>query len=59
MLGQIALVRAGQDGGQLLQGEQLRVKRINERTHCLLQVGTLDVLVPFGQHGLFFGANED
>ena len=38
MLGQVALIKAGQDGGQILQGEQLWVKRINERADLLRQL---------------------
>ena len=59
VLRQIPLVRAGQDSGQFLQGEQFRVERIDEGVHGLLQIGALDVIVSPGQHGPFFGANQD
>ena len=45
---QIAAVRTGEDGGQLLQREQLRVEGVDKGIHRFLEVAQLNVVVALG-----------
>src|SRR6266571_6281576 len=47
-LRQVAAVRAGEDSGQFLQRQQLRIERVDEGIHRFLEITQLNVVIVFG-----------
>src|SRR5712691_5375190 len=58
-LGKVTAIRARENGGQFLQGEQVGIEWIDEGVDRVLQIAALNVVIALGEDSALFGADED